>query len=457
LAIAKRSLFCGAALMSGLLSKEQLDATVRAACADTVGPPLRPEEVDDEAIAKHAVRLGFINRWQAEHLKKGRNKFTLGEYLIVDEIGKGGMGHVFKAEHSMLGRVEAIKVLPREKTSPEAIASFQREIRAHAQLDHPNLARLSYAGQDGTRYFFVTEYVPGTDLRKLVRREGRLNMQEAATIVSQAAQGLDHAHRCGLVHRDVKPGNLLVTPDGRTKVIDLGLAGFTAADSPTDPRAGKIVGTADYLAPETIASPTNVSPTSDIYSLGCTLYYAVTGKVPYPGGTTAEKMRRHCDPHEFPHDPRKFNPDLDEAFLEILADMMEKDPARRISSAAEIVRRLAPWTLDTVPNSVRVDEAVPPVPRTEPPPIPTARTNSLSIQAHFLDEEVPSSAKDSIIAALDSTESGSSSAQEFSPLEGDDVIKLGMGLYVYPSYMLAPLLLLLSAAIIGIVLLAIWL
>src|SRR5262249_55178784 len=141
-------------------------------------------------------------------------------------------------------------------------------------------------------------------------------------IISQAARGLTHAHARGLVHRDVKPGNLLVTPDGKTKVSDLGLASFMDVEDPDDPRAGRVVGTADYLSPEHIMSPSDVSPASDIYSLGCTLYYAVTGKVPYPGGTGRDKARRHCE--DIPLNPRRFQAELSDEFIDVIAAMMEK-------------------------------------------------------------------------------------------------------------------------------------
>jgi serine/threonine protein kinase len=200
--------------------------------------------------------------------------------------------------------------------------------------------------------------VPGTDLRKLVRARGRLSMNEAATVISQAARGLAHAHARGLVHRDVKPGNLLVTPEGKTKVSDLGLASFLGIEDRDDPRAGRIVGTADYLSPEHILAPANLSPTSDIYSLGCTLYYAVTGKVPFPGGTTRDKARRHGE--EIPLNPRRFQLELSDEFIDVIAAMMEKDPKRRIQSAAEVVERLAPWAGDSVAAAVRDAGQAPP-------------------------------------------------------------------------------------------------
>jgi serine/threonine protein kinase len=180
----------------------------------------------------------------------------------------------------------------------------------------------------------------------------------------QSAQGLDYAHQRGLLHRDVKPGNILVTPDGRAKVSDLGLAGFVhLADE--DPRAGKIVGTADYLSPEQIRTPREITPASDIYSLGCTMYYAVTGKVPFPGGTTREKARRHLE--DTPWHPRRFNPDINEEFVEIIADMMEKDPAERIQSAGDVVTRLEPWASEELAlPSQRMSKSP-----WMPPPLPT--------------------------------------------------------------------------------------
>jgi serine/threonine protein kinase len=339
------SVLCNAALASGLLSQQQIDDAVSGLAARNSGSAVAAEPITDEMLGQRLVDLGYLNRWQVEQLKEGRTKFNLGPYRIVNAIGQGGMGHVFKAEHKLLGRIEAIKVLPKAKSTPDAVAAFQREIRAQAQLDHPNLVRVSYADYEGDTYFFVTEYVPGTDLRKLVRRNGPLPFPIAATIISQAAEGLHYAHRRGLVHRDVKPGNLLVTPDGRTKMTDLGLAWFLMEELESGTHAagkvGSLVGTADYLAPETIREPQKILPVSDVYSLGCTLYYAVTGKVPFPGGNTADKIRRHLD--EIPLNPLHFNPDLPPGFCDVIAAMMDKNPDKRTPTAAAVVELLRPW------------------------------------------------------------------------------------------------------------------
>ena len=323
--------FRDAGLRSGLISSSQWKQAIEA-----VG--------DDPAkLASHFVSSGFLTAYQAQQLRAGRGKLTLGPYLITGWIGQGGMGQVFKAVHTVMGRESAVKVLPLDKSTAESRESFQREIRLQAGLDCPYLVRAYDAGHDGNVHYLVTEYVPGTDLRRLVRAQGPLPMDQAAMVLRQAALGLHYAHQQGLVHRDVKPGNVLVTPDGHAKVSDVGLAAWTMGLA-DDPRAGKIVGTADYLSPEQIRSPMNVGPPSDIYSLGCTTYYAVTGKVPYPGGDARSKCRRHLE--ETPWHPRKFVPELAEEFVDLIADMMEKEPSKRITSAEEVAERFSAWCED---------------------------------------------------------------------------------------------------------------
>jgi serine/threonine protein kinase len=338
------SKFRTAALASGLVTEAQIEDAVSAIRHPPGGPSLPDVVIEDALLAAMLVEMGVLTAYQADQLKSGRRKLSLGPYMVTDWIAQGGMGQVFKAVHEMMGREVAIKVLPLSKSTPEAISKFNREIRTQAQLDHPNLVRAYDAGHDGNVYYLVTEYVPGTDLRRLVRNEGKLTMQQAAQIISQAALGLEHAHERGLIHRDVKPGNILVTPKGMAKVSDLGLSGWLD-EGQNDPRAGKVVGTPDYLSPEQIKTPHKITTASDIYSLGCTLYYAITGKVPFPGGTAAEKARRHCE--DTPWHPRRFNADVSEEFVEIIADMMEKEPEDRIPSAAQVVARLEPWAGQT--------------------------------------------------------------------------------------------------------------
>ena len=344
----ERSILEQAGLASGLLSEEQIDFAWHRLVESMPSADMSLEEITDKQLAAQLIELEYLNSWQAEQLRHGRTKFTLGSYRILDAIGLGGMGWVFQGEHVLLGRIEAIKVLPKNQSNPNSIACFCREIRAQAFLDHPNLVRLSYADTDGDTYFLVTEYVPGTDLRRLVRAHGPLSQEQAAVIISQAAEALDYAHSQGLIHRDVKPGNLLINLEGNTKLTDLGLAIFSDEADANDSKPKHIVGTADFLAPEIIVKPGEVRSISDIYALGCTLYYAVTGKVPYPSGDTAGKLRRQLD--DEPILPQRLNPEVDPAFTELIAMMMQKRPAERIPTAAEVVRRLQPWVARAGPS-----------------------------------------------------------------------------------------------------------
>ena len=357
----KLTQFRRAALASGLITGDELKDAVEAARRPVIGPPAPRVEVTDEQLARQLVEMGYVTEYQAKQLKDGLSRFSLGPYLITDWIGEGGMGRVFKAEHQLMGREVAVKVLPQSRMTATAIENFTREIRTQAILDHEHLVRAYDAGHDGNVYYLVTEYVPGTDLRRLVRAEGPLRMEQAASIIRQASLGLQCAHDKGLIHRDVKPGNILVTPQGQAKLSDLGLAGFLRSQD--DPRSRKTVGTPDYVSPELIRSPETITNASDIYSLGCTLYYAVTGKVPFPGGTTRDKARSHLE--YTPMHPRRFNPNVSEEFVEVIADMMAKDVEQRTQSATDVVARLEPWAGELspiAPPRIRSPWLPPPVP-----------------------------------------------------------------------------------------------
>ncbi|MFM7291695.1 MAG: serine/threonine-protein kinase [Planctomycetia bacterium] len=327
------------ALASGLVDAEQISA-----CEESVGMDLGDvARVDpltwDAAVAECLVRREALTRFQADQLLAGRRKLTLGQYRILDELGRGGMGQVFRAQHTMMGRTVAIKVLPRAKSTSESEAAFQREIRMLARLDHENLVRALDAGHDGKVYYLVTELVPGLDLRRQVLKHGRLDEARAASVITQAAVGLAYAHSQGLVHRDVKPANLLVTPEGHVKVLDLGLAGSVIEGESA--RLGRVVGTMDYMAPEQIRTPDTVGPSADIYALGCTLYFALTGEVPFPGGTRQEKAQRQLK--EQPRPIRQLVPGVSEGLCRVVESIMRKNPLERPLSAADVVERLRPW------------------------------------------------------------------------------------------------------------------
>jgi len=337
----ERPRFRDTVLASGLVTEAQLVAAER-----EVGLAMNPRASDpeawDRAVAEQLVVVGVLTRFQARELLAGRTRFRLGQYTVLDEIGKGGMGQVFRAEHAMMGREVAVKVLPRAKSTPESEAAFRREMRMLGRLDHENLVRAFDAGYDAMVYYLVTELVPGIDLKRYVQKYGPLDEATAASVIAQAARGLAYAHEQGLVHRDVKPGNPLVMQDGRVKVLDLGLAGSQLEEESS--RIGRVVGTMDYIAPEQIRAPDDVGPSADIYALGCTLYYAVTGRVPFPGGSRKEKMQRHLT--EAPDPVRRLAPHLSDAFCRVIDDMMAKTPEKRIASATAVVERLRPWLPD---------------------------------------------------------------------------------------------------------------
>ena len=333
-----RRRFRDTALASGLVTAEDLDAADLAARSRGAGNG--DADALDAAVAEVLVDQGRLTPFQTREILAGRTRFRLGQYTVLDEIGKGGMGQVFKAEHALMGRLVAVKVLPRAKATPESEAAFRREMRILGRLDHENLVRAFDAGYDAMVYYLVTELVPGIDLRRHVGRGGPLDERSAASVITQVARGLGFAHDQRLVHRDVKPGNILVLEDGRVKLLDLGLAGSTLEEEAL--RLGRVVGTMDYIAPEQIRAADDVGPAADVYALGCTLYFAVTGRVPFPGGDRREKMQRHLS--ETPTPVRRLAPHVSPAFAQVIEAMMAKPLADRIGTAAEVIRRLAPWT-----------------------------------------------------------------------------------------------------------------
>lgn len=331
-----RPRFRDVAIASGLLTAAQLDDAEAELGRECDLAAMAAGDRDRALAAVCVDRRRWLTAFQSREMLAGRARFRLGQYTVTDEIGKGGMGQVFKAEHAMMGREVAVKVLPRAKANPESEAAFRREMRMLGRLDHENLVRAYDAGYDAQVYYLVTELVPGLDLKRHVQARGPLDETQAASVIVQAARGLAYAHAQGLVHRDVKPGNILVMQDGRVKVLDLGLAGSQLEEESS--RVGRVVGTMDYIAPEQIRAPDDVGPSADIYALGCTAYFAVTGRVPFPGGTRKEKMARHL--HDTPEPLGRLAPQLTPEFCAVVEAMMEKSVARRITTAAEVVDRL---------------------------------------------------------------------------------------------------------------------
>lgn len=340
----EKEAFLQTILASGLLSEEELKEAMKRV------PPTDRSKI----VARQLVQDGKLTRFQAERLLAGRHDgFILGQYYILDEIGRGGMGRVYKAEHRAMGRIVALKVLsPEMVKTPKARSLFEKEMRAIGRLTHPNIVAAYDANTLNGRTFIVLEFVDGANLSTLVKTNGPLPISQACEYIRQAALGLDYAHKRGIVHRDIKPANLLVAKEGTTephaqvKILDFGLAlatvkeGEVSGDS-TAHGQNTVMGTPDYLSPEQARNHREVDHRSDIYSLGCTFYYILSGQVPFPGGTVMEKLVRHSSMPPVPIE--KLRPELAPEIVAIVRKMMEKKPADRQQSAEEVALALLPF------------------------------------------------------------------------------------------------------------------
>jgi serine/threonine protein kinase len=327
---------------SGLIEKEQLNHVLAEMKAE--GAPLD----DAQSVAERLIEVGLLTRWQADKLLEGRHKgFFLGKYKLLGHLGRGGMSSVYLAEHTLMERRVAIKVLPQNKVHDSSyLPRFYREARAAAALHHPNIVIAHDVDEDDGYHYLVMEYVEGRDLQVMVKEDGPLPYERAADYMRQAALGLHHAHENGLIHRDVKPANLLVDLRGVVKVLDLGLARFAEEElggkaSLTVAHEENVLGTADYLAPEQAQNSHAVDRRVDIYSLGCTLYFCLTGHPPFPEGTLAQRIMKHYT--QEPPSIRIDRPDAPQALIDICMRMMAKNPELRYQTAADVADVLAAW------------------------------------------------------------------------------------------------------------------
>jgi WD40 repeat protein/serine/threonine protein kinase len=299
---------------------------------------------DPRTLARDLIRRGWLTPYQGNQLLQGHGaELLLGSYVLLERLGEGGMGTVFKARNWKLGQVVAIKLIRRERLdNAAAVKRFQREIRACAQLNHPNIVRAFDADEVAGLHLLVMEFVDGIDLAKRVKQSGPLPVAQACEYLRQAALGLQHAHEHGLVHRDIKPNNLLLTADGTIKILDLGLARMMHTpdeDSPsTLTESGAVMGTPDYLAPEQARQSHEVDIRADLYSLGCTFYFLLTGKVPFPGGTLGEKLVKHQldEPVQVKH----LRPEVPPEVVAIVRRLMAKKREERFQTPAELEQAL---------------------------------------------------------------------------------------------------------------------
>ena len=300
-----------------------------------------------DAVARALVDAKLLTRWQADNLLSGKYKgFRLGKYKLLSHLGTGGMSAVYLAEHTVMRRKVAIKVLPQSKVADSSyLARFQLEAQAAAKLDHPNIVRAFDIDFDEEKnaHFIVMEYVKGRDLQIVVNQDGPLDYDQAANFIAQAALGLQHAHDAGLIHRDIKPANCLVDLKGTVKVLDMGLAKFSEQDQPslTIAHDENVLGTADYLAPEQALNSHSVDSRADIYSLGCTFYFLLTGHPPFPEGTLPQRLMKHQT--ETPPSIYDDRPNAPSELIDICARMMTKSPEERIQTSGDVARELADW------------------------------------------------------------------------------------------------------------------
>lgn len=322
------------ALLLALRECHLLDAEQEEAAA-----ALRQQFLQPKALARELLQRGWVTPYQINNIFLGRRSdLVLDSYVLLERLGEGGMGTVFKARNWKLGRTVALKLIRADRLmQANGARRFQREVHVAAQLDHPNVVQAYDAGQVGDRHFLVMEYVEGTDLDRLVRKSGPLPVASAASYFRQAALALQYAHERGLVHRDIKPANLLLATESEViKVSDLGLARIIEGEgegSSCLTQEGLVVGTVDYLAPEQARDAHNVDIRADLYSLGCSLYFVLTGRPPFTGGTPTEKLLQHQMDEPVPVE--QLRPDVPLGLGIILRRLMAKRPEHRYATPSE--------------------------------------------------------------------------------------------------------------------------
>jgi serine/threonine protein kinase len=335
---ATTSAFLDVARKSRQIDNDQLDAFLQEQGASLPDDPRK--------LAGRLIRAGLMTIFQAEQFLQGKYKgFTLGQYRFLERLGIGGTGTVYLAEHQVMKRRVAVKVLPANLAEDPAILErFRREAQAAAVLSHPNVVHVFDLCQEGNVHYIVMEHIDGPDLQRLIERRGSLAVEVACNYIRQAAEGLQHAHEANLVHRDVKPGNLLVDAAGTVKLLDLGLVRLEVRGEASVTHQfnnGQVLGTADYLAPEQALNLHDVDSRADIYSLGATFYTLLTGQPPFHAGSVGQKLLWHQV--RMPDPVNSVRPDVPTEVSDIIMRMLAKKPEQRYTSMAEVVDALAPW------------------------------------------------------------------------------------------------------------------
>ncbi|WP_052639642.1 serine/threonine protein kinase [Zavarzinella formosa] len=324
---------------AGLLTGEQFDE---------LRSQIFPKCRDWNILLPELVFRKWLTPYQAYILSKGKGRdLKLGSYVLKEPLGEGGMGRIFRAEHAKLRTPAALKILRKSQAkNPVAMSRFLREIRALASLRHPHIVHALDADVAGGRIFCVMEYVPGFDLGQLVRQQGVLSWDMAARYAFQIAIALQYVSAAGLIHRDIKPSNIQVTQDGQNvKLLDLGLARFERWDLNDDDggvtQMGMMIGTPNYISPEQIRDSRSADIRSDLYSLGCTLYYTLTGRPPFESGDVVTALQKQLSEDAIPAE--KLRPDLPAPLGAVIRVLMQKKPRDRYQHPGELVEALRPF------------------------------------------------------------------------------------------------------------------
>jgi len=344
---------------SGLMTQGEIDSVL-----GSLPPSDKPQSGED--LAKLLYRRGKLTKYQAEALYKGKTKgLVMGNYVVLDKIGQGGMGQVYRARHCRMNREVALKVLPSTfMNSQDAVKRFQREVEAAARLNHANVVTAHDADESNGLHFLVMEYVKGLDLSELVREKGPQPLGRAIEYTVQAAKGLEYAHGEGIVHRDIKPSNLLLDSKGTVKILDMGLARFEQEAKGDDTtkearmtQTGQTLGTVDYLSPEQAMNARAADQQSDIYSLGCTFYYLLTGQPVYGGESLTERLMAHST-KEIPSLSKR-RKDVPPALDKIFQKMVAKQTKDRYRTMRDVIADLEGCHLVLLEKGAAALEKVP--------------------------------------------------------------------------------------------------
>jgi serine/threonine protein kinase len=363
---------------SKLVAEGPLNSAVEAFLAQNPG-------AEPDALAAHLVRAGILTEFQAERLLTGKNReFVVGPFTLSDALGSGSLGTVYKAQSKTDHQWYAVKVLPRRSMWNMRIA--RRKVTAFEQCSHPAVVRFAAAGTSGGMHYFAWPVVAGETLDRVVQREGKLGPARAAALGIQIAEGLDDAHRAGLFHGLLKPPNLMIAPDGTVRILDFGLGCLLAETEDeslvdTMSTANAINSGLDCASPESIMDPTNLNAVGDQYSLGCVLYFCLTGRYPFPDGSAIEKMMGHQMKQPTP--VADLTPGLPAGLVAVVERLMSKGPAERYADCAEVIEALRPFAAGAAPEPARAEPQRAPevvsLPASEPAPPPEVRPLQVSV------------------------------------------------------------------------------